>query len=154
MELLSTEVRSILEGGAAGKNTGINTQGSSGQGVDLEARPLVKQRGEDGEYEDTRGKDNRQVLQQQKQMIRNQDDHLDEIAGIVTNIKYENQNFAQEVTYQNKMLTDLNSQVDRTHQKMVKVDNKLKELIAKSNQWCLWVIIIIELVILILLVVL
>jgi len=36
---------------------------------------------------------------------------------------------------------------------MVKVDNKLKELIAKSNQWCLWVIIIVELVILILLVI-
>lgn len=87
-------------------------------------------------------------------MIRNQDEHLDQIAGIVQNIKYEGQNFQQEVTYQNKMLTDLNSQVDRTHQKMVKVDNRLKELIAKSNQCCLWVIIIVEIVILILLLIL
>ena len=52
------------------------------------------------------------------------------------------------------MLTDINSQVDRTHQKMVKVDNKLKELIAKSNQCCLWVIVIVEIVVLILLLVL
>jgi hypothetical protein len=72
----------------------------------------------------------------------------------VTNIKYENQNFNQEVTMQNRMLGDINVQVDRTHQKMVKVDGKLKELIAKSNQWCLWVIIVVELVVLILLLVL
>ena len=55
---------------------------------------------------------------------------------------------------QNRMLGDINVQVDRTHQKMVKVDGKLKELIAKSNQWCLWVIIVVELVVLILLLVL
>ena len=48
------------------------------------------------------------------------------------------------------MLTDINHQVDKTHAKMVKVDTKLKELIAKSNQWCLWCIIILEIVVLIL----
>lgn len=131
MEELRTQVRSLLEAGTA-TGTGINTYGGNAANPDLEARPLM-QRGEDGEYEETRGKDNRQILTKQKQMIRNQDEHLDQIAGIVQNIKYEGQNFNQEVTYQNKMLTDLNSQVDRTHQKMVKVDNKLKELIAKSN---------------------
>lgn len=31
------------------------------------------------------------------------------------------------------MLDKINTDVDKTHQKMVKVDNKLKELIAKSN---------------------
>ena len=57
------------------ENTGVN--GSDGGGSrrgglnseDLEARPLVK--GEDGEYENTRGQDNRQVLQQQKKMLKN-----------------------------------------------------------------------------------
>jgi uncharacterized coiled-coil protein SlyX len=157
MEVLATEVNSILNvnnpSSAINNNTYGGSQGYNQNQNDLEAKPLM-QRGEDGEYEDTRGKDSRQLLTQQKQMIRKQDEHLDEIAGIVTNIKYENQNFAQEVTYQNKMLGDLNSQVDRTHQKMVKVDSKLKELIAKSNQCCLWAIIIVELVVLILLVVL
>ena len=42
-------------------------------------------------------------------MLKDQDQHLDQIAGIVSNIKYENENFNQEVTYQNKMLTDLNT---------------------------------------------
>lgn len=58
---------------------------------------------------------------------------MDEIGGIVKNIKYDNENFNEEITYQNKMLGKLGTDMDRTHNKMVKVDNKLKELIAKSN---------------------
>jgi hypothetical protein len=106
MEELRTKVRSLLDVGNTATNTGINTYG--GGSTDLEARPLM-QKGEDGEYEETRGQDNRQVLTIQKKMIKNQDEHLDQIAGIVQNIKYENQNFGQEVTYQNKMLGDLNT---------------------------------------------
>lgn len=56
-----------------GENTGVNgSDGGSRRGglnsEDLEARPLVK--GEDGEYENTRGQDNRQVLQVQKKMLK------------------------------------------------------------------------------------
>ena len=46
------------------------------------------------------------------------------------------------------MLGKLGTDMDRTHNKMIKVDNKLKELIAKSNQCTLWIIIIIEIVVL------
>ena len=68
-----------------------------GTGFDLESKPLVA-RGEDGEYEDTKALDNRGLLTKQKNMIKDQDKHLDELGGIVSNIKYENQNFNQEVT--------------------------------------------------------
>jgi len=51
------------------------------------------------------------------------------------------------------MLGKLNVDMDRTNNKMVKVDSRLKELIAKSNQWCLWLIILIEIVVLILVIV-
>ena len=52
---------------ATSSNTGIttiNTQGSSkgngaASGEDLESRPLMRQKGEDGEFEDTRGITNR-----------------------------------------------------------------------------------------------
>lgn len=63
MELLSTEVRSILDPGNGSSGTGnaYNT-GYSGNinndGNDLESKPLMV-RGEDGEYDATRGKDNR-----------------------------------------------------------------------------------------------
>ena len=82
-------------------------------------------------------------------MLNDQDTHLDELGGIVKNIKYENENFNQEVTYQNKLLDKLGTDMDKTHNKMIKVDSKLKELIATSNQFCLWVIIFVEIAILI-----
>ncbi len=46
-------------------------------------------------------------------MLKDQDKHLDEIGGIVSNLRYENQNFQQEVTYQNKMLDKVNNDIDR-----------------------------------------
>lgn len=60
VEELQTTVRITLDGG--NDNTtinGTNTMGNTGYGYqnDLENKPLV--RGDDGEYEDTRGKDNR-----------------------------------------------------------------------------------------------
>ena len=123
-----------LEGGntTTPKPTGGMIVTDYSKDVDLEARPLVK-RGEDGEYEDTRNLNNKQILKKQKDMLKDQDKHLDEIGGIVKNIKYDNENFNEEITHQNKMLTKLGTDMDRTHNKMVKVDNKLKELIAKSN---------------------
>jgi len=84
---------------------------------DLESRPLVK--GEDGEYEVTRNLNNRQVLDKQKQMLQDQDKHLDEIGAIVSGLRYENQNFNQEVTLQNKMLEKVNDDIDKNQAKMV-----------------------------------
>ncbi len=80
-------------------------------------------------------------------MLRNQDEELDQFGGIVQTIKYQNQDFNQEVTYQNKLLDNLNDNMERTHRRMVKVDNRLKMVIAKSNQKCLWFIIAIEVLI-------
>lgn len=57
MDLLATEVKSILDPGSSVGTTGLTT-GYSNPVADLESRPLMN-RGEDGEYEDTRGKDNR-----------------------------------------------------------------------------------------------
>ena len=51
------------------------------------------------------------------------------------------------------MLTKLGTDMDKTHNKMVKVDSKLKELIASSSQCCLWVVIFIEIAVLILVII-
>ena len=47
------------------------------------------------------------------------------------------------------MIDRLNDDITRTEMNMIKVDSKMKELIANSNQCCLWTIIIIELIVLI-----
>ncbi len=67
MEEQKTKVRLLLDGGGVASNTAINTCGGNGGSTDLEAARPLMQRGDDGEYEDTRGKDNRQILTQQKQ---------------------------------------------------------------------------------------
>lgn len=46
-------------------------------------------KGEDGEFDQTRDLDNRQVLMHQKQMLKDQDNDLDEVIGVVKATKYE-----------------------------------------------------------------
>ena len=92
--------------------------------------------------------DNQQLLQEQKKLVKNQDTHLDQLGGIIQNIKHENQNFSTEVNQQNKMLDSLQLDMDDTHSKMLKVDNKLKNIVANTSQTKMWCIIIIEIILL------
>lgn len=46
-----------------------------------------------GEYEDTTNLNNKQMLDKHKKMLKDQDQQLNEIGNIVSNLKYENQNF-------------------------------------------------------------
>lgn len=75
---------------------------------------LLRTRADDGEFEDTRGLQNQQILGKQKSMITIQDQQLEEIHAIVQNIKYENENFGNEVTFQNKMLDQMSNDIDKT----------------------------------------
>jgi hypothetical protein len=70
-EQLAIQIRIAVEGpGNTKTDLGVNKNGGNTNiGDDIESRPLVA-RGEDGEYEDTRGINNRQVLQKQKNMLK------------------------------------------------------------------------------------
>ena len=109
-------------------------------------------RGEDGEYDDVRGRDKDQVLQLQNNMLRNQEDHLDEILGVTKAIKYEGQEFDTEVGKQNRMMKNLKDDFEKTEMKMIKLDNRRKNFIAASSPCYLTVAIIVEILLLILLV--
>mmetsp|Transcript_24366 Transcript_24366/g.27024 ORF Transcript_24366/g.27024 Transcript_24366/m.27024 type:complete len:184 (-) Transcript_24366:46-597(-) len=124
------EAQITLAVGGSGIGT-INDSNSLGMGAsDLEENLI----GEDGEYNNTRGNDNRQVLDTQKKMLKGQDKHLDQISIIAGEIKQEAIMGGEEMDYQNDMLDDLNKGLDKTNIKMMRVDNKLKHLIAESNQ--------------------
>ena len=90
--------------------------------------------GDDGEYDNTRNKDNRQVLNVQKEMLKKQDEHYDELQGIAANMKENGRMIGQELDLQNDMMDNLNKDMDKTNIKMMRVDGKLKKLIAESNQ--------------------
>ena len=132
---LTQEYRSVENNNAA-----LAAQQSSEQYV----------RGEDGEFDQTRELDNRGVLQQQKQMIRDQDDQLDEVIGVVKATKYEAQDFNKEIKSQNARIEKLGDDIDRAEDNMIDADTKMKALLANSNHCYLWIIVTVELFILIL----
>ena len=74
----------------------------------LEDLEKNKKRDEEGEYESTKGLDNKMLIQKQKNMIERQDEQLDGISNVVDMIRVENQNFGQEAKLQNKMLDKVN----------------------------------------------
>lgn len=47
------------------------------------------------------------------------------------------------------MLTKIDGDVERNHTRMIKVDTKLKKFMKNSNHWCVWIIIVIEIILLI-----
>ncbi|CAI2380021.1 unnamed protein product [Moneuplotes crassus] len=130
----------------------LNQQNSYGLLVenDIEENLL----GEDGEYSNTRGKNNAEIITVEKQMLNNQDHHFDKLSAIAHELKYEAQEGGKEIDGQVDMLDTLNRDMDKTNIKMMRVDGRLKKLVAESNHCCLWCIIVLQLVGLVLLIVL
>ena len=73
---------------------------------DLESQTL--QKAALTNYDDVNNLHERGLIDKQKMMLKDQDNQLDEIGNIVANLRYENQNFGEEVTYQNKLLAGVN----------------------------------------------
>lgn len=121
--------------------------------ADLETNKKYKaERDEDGEYAHTKELSAAQLMQHNKNQFAETDKQLDKISNIVGQIHYENENFRDEVGLQNKMLDKVNKDIDQNIADMVKLDSKLKKLLAKGSICWLWIAIIIELVILIVIV--
>ena len=126
LRLIESQIQMAMSGGSLGT---LN-QSNHSLDNDLESNLL----GDDGEYANTRGKDNKQVLEVQKKMLHDQDKHFDALAGIAHNMKADGAMIGEELDYQNNMMDDLNRGMDKTHMKMMRVDGKLKKLISESNQ--------------------
>ena len=63
---------------------------------------------------------------------------------MIQNIKYENQNFKQEVTMQNRMLESLQVDIDDSHANMVKLDTRLKQIVSTTSTCKLWLVVVCE----------
>ncbi len=126
VKTIEAQIQLAVSGGGIGT---INNQPGLGLDNDLEEN-LV---GDDGEYTNTRGKGNREVLDLEKKMLKDQDKQFDQLAGIAHNLKEEAKNGGEEIVYQNGMIDDLNKNLDKTNIKMIRVDGKLKKLVAGSH---------------------
>ena len=134
------------------KNSDLGSRSGNVNSSETEGKPTLDfkptkvdlEKGTDGELVNTRGQDSAMLLQQQKNMLEGQDRALEKISDVVDGIKYENQQFAGEVKMQNKMLDTVNDELDKNNDNMVKLDSKLRNMLAKGSICKLWVIIIIE----------
>ena len=131
LQLIESKLQLSLTSG-----NGIGTLNQSSHTLGMESQDLEENlvKGEDGEYGVTRGKDNRQVLDTQKKMLKNQNQQFEQLSGIAQNMKEDGRMIGEEIDYQNQMLDNLDKGIDKTNMKMMRVDNKLKRLIAESNQ--------------------
>ena len=65
--------------------------------------------------------------------------------------KYEAEDMKTELLLQNKQIGQLGDNIERVDANMVKVDTQMKKLLKASNQWILWGVLIVELVVMLLL---
>jgi len=77
-------------------------------------------------------------------MLREQDDELDGVIGVVKATKYEAQDFGTEIRGQNARIQKLGDDMTRTEENMVDADSKMQNLLAASNHCWLWMVIAIE----------
>ena len=124
---------------------------SGGEDTDIESG-INRERSEDGEYESTKGRTNQELLKQQKDHLQASDNKLDAVLGVVQATRFEAENFGAEARLQNKMLDNLNNDIDRTEANMIRVEGKMKNLIKASSMCKLWSILLLEFVILLVLI--
>ena len=55
---------------------------------------------------------------------------MDEIMGVTSAIRYEGQNIDRELKTQAPIINNIRDEIDKNQMKMVKLDNKLKNLVA------------------------
>ena len=120
-------------------------------GGDLEDQePLV--RGEDGEYNGTRGRSGQQLKMKQKDLLARQEEQLEEIYGVTQAIRYEGENVATELKTQAPILANLGDEMEKNTMKMIKLDNRLKTLVAQSSPCKLLLLIFCEFLVLLILI--
>ena len=66
----------------------------------------------------------------QSEMMARQEEQLEEIYGVTQAIRYEGENVATELKTQAPILANLGDEMEKNTMKMVKLDNRLKTLVA------------------------
>ncbi|XP_014665701.1 PREDICTED: syntaxin-8-like [Priapulus caudatus] len=86
------------------------------------------------------------ILQQQQQAIREQDQGLEALAKVISRQKNMAHTIGHEVDYQNELLDDIHDHVDRTDQRLLRETRHVKLVDNKSNTCGYWVVIVLLLV--------
>ena len=98
------------------------------------------------EKEDVKDLNARQLLDRHKNELKAQDEDLKECIGVARQGNKLATNIGDEFANQNKKLELLETDIEKTEQKMVRTRGKFDEFIEKSNFCCLYIIILLEII--------
>eukprot|EP00958_Prasinococcus_capsulatus_P021733 scaffold2986_cov406-Prasinococcus_capsulatus_cf.AAC.3 len=103
------------------------------------------------ETEQTAELDNRQLLQVQNQLRQQQDAQLDELETVVQSTKHIALAVNDELNLQERLLDDLDGDVDHVQSRLSSATNKVKEVLKKNKQCCSMIIVIVLCVVIVVL---
>lgn len=76
---------------------------------------------------------NKDILKRAREMMKYHDNKMDVVSGIAGTMKEDGLVIGDELGLHNRMLTNLNEDVDDANAQMHKVDTKLKKLLKSTN---------------------
>ena len=115
------------------------------------AADLEKQEERDavtGEFASTVGKSNKEVVADNWAALYANDQKTGEITENVETATGLAQDFHKEATDQEKLIQHNNEHMDKQNDDLIKATNNMTKLMAVSNQWCLWGIFVLEVILL------
>ncbi|CAD8141966.1 unnamed protein product [Paramecium pentaurelia] len=107
------------------------------------------------QYKDTEAlqqMDNKQLHQNQKQLQKEQDQKLDVCIDQLDTLKVQGKNIGNTLDEQNRLLNQIDKDMDKTTKDMINVNGKLKKFLNSSSYCCLYLFIALEVVSLILII--
>lgn len=108
-----------------------------------------KQPGPPQETERTAGLDNAGILQLQNQVIRQQDQELGQIEETMISTKHVALAMGEELNLQERLLGDMEEDVDVVHSRLRAVTNKVKSVMRQSKEWKWWCLVIVLAIVLV-----
>ena len=89
------------------------------------------------------GWDMQTELQRQDQLAADQDQQLDQLSYTLGSLKQIGQDIQIEVSYQNELLDELDSDIERHQTRMDRMNRRLKEIMKSQSSKCLTLYIVI-----------
>ena len=121
-----------------------------GPTADLEKQD---ERDESGEFESTKDKSNKQVIEDNWAQLYAQDKKVEVISKNMDYATEQARDYNKEVNDQTKMIGNMNDHMDQQNEDIIKATNNMTKLMALSNQWCLWGIFALEVILLLVMVI-
>ena len=157
MELIktgTTDVQHFINQarGSSGKSQDPTSQHLQALSGNQNYNQQLNQDDEEKVIDPTHGKSNQELITMSRQELADQDRYLDVLEVIIKKIKYQGQDFGEEVKKQTKMIEKVSDQIDHTAMGLAKVDGRLEQLVSEMDFCKMWCVVVVEVILIIVIV--